>query len=154
MLSEEIKPGIHFHYLTRNFSLRERGRLKGFILKLVKSEKRQIRSVNVIFCLDRFLLEINKTHLKHNSYTDIVTFPYSAKEEPIVADIYISIERVRENAAIFGATFREELHRVIFHGFLHLCGLADKTTRQAQQMRSRENHYLHQYFVPRGTGKL
>ena len=90
----------------------------------------------------------------HNTLTDIITFELSAPGDPVVSDIYISVERVKENALIFRTPFYRELHRVIFHGALHLCGYKDKTTQQTQVMRQMEEDALRKYFVPRGTPKL
>lgn len=144
-------PSIYFHFLVNNFSLTERTVLKKFISRLFKQEKERIDTINYIFCSDEDLLEINKSYLKHNSLTDIVTFQLSSKDEPALSDIYISIDRVKDNAQAFNTTFKRELHRVIFHGALHLCGYKDKTKQDAQIMRSMEEKYLSLYFVPRGT---
>lgn len=143
---------IEFHYLTKGFSLKDRNRLKDFIIKLFKKEGFKVGVINYIFCTDEYLLEINKNYLNHDTYTDIVTFPLSKKSEPISSDIFISVERVKENAKTFKTTFMKELHRVIFHGALHLCGYKDKNKEQSQQMRDMEELYLKWYFVPRGTG--
>ena len=107
--------------------------------------------VNYIFCSDEYLLDINKDHLKHDYYTDIITFQLSPPDSPILSDIYISVERVRDNAAQFGSTFRDEIHRVVFHGMLHNCGYKDKTKKDGQLMRSKEDEYLQLYNVSRGT---
>jgi rRNA maturation RNase YbeY len=101
--------------------------------------------IKVIFCTDDYLLRINKEFLQHDTLTDIITFPFSRPGEPLLSDIYISVERVRENAGIFGKPFLEELHRVIFHGLLHLCGYKDKTTPQQKVMRGKEGEYLERY---------
>jgi rRNA maturation RNase YbeY len=142
---------IQFHYLTDPFPFTHREQLKKFIKQLFKREGFSIGTINYIFCTDEYLLEINQQFLKHNTYTDIVTFPLSEKGEPISSDIFISAERVKENANTFKTSFKRELHRVIFHGALHLCGYKDKTKEQAQQMRDMEEFYLNKYFVPRGT---
>lgn len=144
---------IHFHFLTRHFLFSHRNKLKEFLNRLFKREGKDIEAINYIFCTDAYLLELNKIHLHHNTYTDILTFELSPKGKPLTADIYISVERVKENAATFDTTFQKELHRVIFHGALHLCGYKDKSDEQSLQMRSMEEHYLNQYFVPRGTNR-
>lgn len=138
---------IRFHFLTEGFSLTHRGRLKEFLLELCRKEGQKVEAINYIFCDDPYLLEINKTYLKHDTYTDIVTFQLSGKNEPLLADIYISVERIKENAGNFEVSFRSELHRVIFHGALHLCGYKDKSSSQAQEMRDKENKYLDSYFT-------
>ncbi len=104
-------------------------------------------TVNFIFCTDQELLSINEEYLNHDFFTDIITFELSDPHEPrIEADIYISVDRVRENARIFGEKVNIELHRVIFHGILHLCGFKDKTDQQKRTMRSQENTALKEYF--------
>ena len=142
---------IKFNYLYHEFSFSERTRLKNFLVNMFKKEGFKIDSINYIFCSDEYLLELNKVNLNHNTYTDIITFPYSKNNEPIVADIFISVERVKENSKIFSTNFKEELHRVIFHGALHLCGYKDKSHAEIQQMRKMESLYLKKYFVPRET---
>ena len=144
---------IHFHFLTEPFSFPQRTRLKAFLLQLFKKEGKSVEGINYIFCTDEYLLPLNQKHLNHNTLTDIITFELSNKEEALIADIYISIERVKENAQLFHTPFKTELHRVVFHGALHLCGYKDKTKEQAQQMRQLEEHCLNAYFVPRGTKK-
>ena len=92
-----------------------------------------------MFCSDNYLLEINKQYLNHDTYTDIITFDYSTKKEPISGDIYIGIERVKENATTFSKSFENELHRVIIHGVLHLLGYKDKTKPAKQEMTKQED---------------
>jgi probable rRNA maturation factor len=138
---------VRFHFLTQGFSLKDRGKLKQFLMELCRKERHRVEAINYIFCDDQYLLEINKTYLKHDTYTDIVTFQLSGKDEPLLADIYISIERVKENAGNFKASFRSELHRVIFHGALHLCGYKDKNKAQAAEMRRKENEWLEKFFT-------
>jgi len=144
---------IYFHFLIAPFFFPRRSRLKDFLKQLFKKEGKKIETINYIFCTDAYLLELNQAHLNHDTYTDIITFELSPKGEPLTADIYISTERVKENASAFHTTFQKELHRVIFHGALHLCGYKDKTKEQAQQMRAMEEFYLNGYFVPRGTAR-
>ncbi|MGN6400064.1 MAG: rRNA maturation RNase YbeY [Flavisolibacter sp.] len=145
---------IYFHFLIERFFFPQRNRLKDFLKRLLKEEGKKEATINYIFCADAYLWELNKTHLNHNTFTDIITFELSSKNEPLIADVYISVERVKENATTFRTSFQRELHRVIFHGALHLCGYKDKTKEQSQQMRSMEELYLTRYFVPRGTNKL
>lgn len=135
---------IEFHYLNASFYFPNRTLLKRFIVALFKKEGKRVGHINYIFCTDDYLLELNKKHLNHNTYTDIITFPYSGKGEPILSDIYISVERVRENAKSFDSSFKHELYRVIFHGALHLCGFKDKTPADLKKMRARETFYLDQ----------
>lgn len=121
---------------------------------MVSEEGRQIDRISIIFCSDDYLLEINKSYLSHNYYTDIITFSLASKEEPLVSDIYISIDRVRENAKEFASSFTWELHRVIFHGILHLCGYEDKIVSQSKKMRRLEDWYLGEYFVSREIDRI
>lgn len=142
----EAQNKVRFHFLTGGFSLKERGKLKEFLVELCRREGQNVDAINYIFCDDAYLLEINKAYLSHDTYTDIVTFQLSSKSDPLLADIYISIERIKENRRSFGVSFRSELHRVIFHGALHLCGYKDKSKAQAAQMRAKENEYLALYL--------
>jgi rRNA maturation RNase YbeY len=137
---------IQFHYQANAFTFRDRNRLKAFILTELKRKGFRVEAVNVIFCSDKQLLEINRQYLKHDFYTDIITFALQNPGEPILADIYISIDRVKDNARQFRTPFTKELHRVIFHGFLHLMGLGDKTQAQEQSMRKAEALLLDRYF--------
>ena len=112
-------------------------------------------NLTYVFCSDEDLLEINRTYLKHDYFTDIITFDLSFTKKEIIGEIYISVDRVRENAGRFNSTLRKELHRVIFHGALHLCGYRDKNLQEQKVMRAKEDEYLKLYFsnsrVPRGT---
>jgi probable rRNA maturation factor len=127
--------------------LPERMRLRQFIEGIFHNEKRRLESLNFIFCTDGYLLSINRHYLKHDFYTDIITFDLSAaSKSPINGEIYISTERVKDNALHLQSTFKEELHRVIFHGVLHLCGYKDKLPAQIKQMRYKEDFYLAKYF--------
>lgn len=137
---------VQFFFIERNITLRNRSKLKGFIHSIFKSHKLKLGHLNYIFCSDDYLLQINKAHLKHDFYTDIITFDLSSAKEYVDGEIYISTDRVRDNASTLKTTITEELHRVIFHGALHLCGYKDKTTEQAKQMRAAENSNLKQYF--------
>jgi probable rRNA maturation factor len=142
---------IHFHYLTQPFHFTNRTHLKNFLNKITKREKHSIDTINYIFCDDAYLLEINQQYLNHDTYTDIITFQLNPKGEALLSDIYISVERVKENATINNTSFTHELHRVIFHGLLHLCGYKDKTKKDQEEMRKQEDRCLKGYFVPRGT---
>ncbi|MDB5195857.1 MAG: ybeY [Flaviaesturariibacter sp.] len=137
---------IQFHYLDISFSFRDRTKLKFFLLERLRKEGLKAEAINYIFCTDAYLLELNKDYLQHDTYTDIVTFQLSPVGQPLISDIYISIERVRENASTFRTTFNHEFHRVIFHGVLHLAGYKDKTKEEANIMRSKEEDYLRLYF--------
>ena len=111
------------------------------LTSLVKEEGKLLGDVYVIFVSDDYLLEMNQTYLNHDYYTDIITFDY-CEQNIISGDLFISVDRVRENADVFNADFRTELHRVIIHGVLHLCGYKDKTEENEKEMRVLENKYL------------
>src|ERR1700760_1676502 len=134
-------PIIHFNFLE-SISLTERTRLKSFLISLFKRERKPLAELQYIFCSDVYLLEINRQFLQHDFYTDIITFDLSEKGQATSAEIYISIDRVRDNANQFESTLTRELHRVIFHGALHLCGFKDKTPEQEKEMRRMEEKYL------------
>ena len=122
--------------------------LKKFILKIFKEQGFRVERINYVFCSDNYLLTLNQNHLAHNTYTDILTFHYSENSQPVLSDIFISIDRIRENARVYNVSFLEELYRVIIHGALHLCDYDDKKKEDSSVMRSMENEYLRRY-VPR-----
>ncbi len=129
--------------------LKEKRKLKSFLADLFAAEGQGLQSLHYVFCSDAYLLEINKQFLQHDTYTDIVTFEMG--EDPAITEgeIYVSIDRVLENAEKFKVSVSQELHRVIFHGALHLCGFKDKSRKDAALMRSKEDEYLSKYFGDR-----
>ncbi|MHA4811606.1 rRNA maturation RNase YbeY [Flavitalea flava] len=137
---------VHLHFLHKRFTLSNRSTLKAFIPILFKKEKNRVSEISYVFCSDEYLLEINKQHLQHDFYTDIITFGLSTPGQPVTAEIYISIDRVKDNAIQFNVSFKQELHRVIFHGALHLCGYKDKKKEEQAIMRKMEDKYLGLYF--------
>ena len=136
---------VHFFSADRPIPLRDRNRLKAFLNSLVRKEGRRLDDLNVIFCSDEYLLQVNRQYLNHDYYTDIITFDITEVPGKLSGEMYISTDRVRENARQLGQTIGREMHRVVFHGVLHLCGYADKTQAQQLAMRQREDHYLRQY---------
>ena len=138
-------PTIQFNFLEP-ISLAERTRLKQFIILLFKREKAPLAEIQYIFCSDQYLLAINRQFLQHDYYTDIITFDLSEPGQPINAEIYISVDRVRENAREFNSSVKKELHRVLFHGALHLVGYSDKGREAEIRMRKMEEKYLTRYF--------
>jgi probable rRNA maturation factor len=135
---------VCFFFQDVKFNLTRRLYLKKHILCIFKNEGRNIESLNFIFSTDKSLLEINRKYLKHDFYTDIITFDLSETNH-VRAEVYISIDRVRDNARKLGVSFKSELHRVIFHGVLHLCGYNDKTKAEKKKIRAKEDLYLRQY---------
>ena len=115
--------------------------IKSWINRTIKAEGKKAGELSIIFTTDEFLLDLNKKYLKHNYYTDVITFDYS-EENIISGDIFVSLERVAENASIYGEDLRKELLRVIIHGVLHLCGYGDKTPDEKDNMRNKEDLYL------------
>ncbi len=138
---------VHFHSHELPITLRRRRALKAFLQELFRREGESLKRLDYVFCTDAYLLAINQQFLGHGTYTDILTFDLSEPgERGITGEVYISAERVQENARKFGASFEEELHRVIFHGALHLCGYGDKTPEEQTRMRAKENDCLKRYF--------
>jgi len=115
--------------------------VKLWITKVILNEKFKKGAINYIFCDDAYLLEKNIKYLKHNTLTDIISFDYSLGKI-ISGDIFISVDRVKENATLFKTHFTDELHRVMVHGVLHYCGYKDKTPAEKKLMRSKEDYYL------------
>ena len=141
------EPKVYFFNNGLNPPLRNRNRLKKFLINLFKNEDKKLASINYIFCTDRFLLNANRYYLNHNFYTDILTFNLSDNNrDPIKAEVYISLQRVRENAKRLQTSVNSELLRVIFHGALHLCGYNDSTKKEKDIMNRKEDLYLSQYF--------
>ena len=130
---------IFFHNADVKFRAPDGARLKAFIERSVKKDSGKKLKLNYVFCSDDFLLGINRKFLKHDFYTDIITFPLSEDDTEIEAEIYISVDRVKENAAKLKVDFKEELRRVIFHGVLHLMGYNDKSKTQEKAIRAKEN---------------
>jgi probable rRNA maturation factor len=138
---------ISFNYLnTKSSIFQNKTKLKQQIVTLFKREKTSINSLTYIFCTDEYLLGINQQFLNHNEYTDIITFNLANKKQPVEGEIYISIDRVKENAKTHATSFKQELHRVIFHGALHLCGYKDKSKVDVAAMRKAEDKYLKIYL--------
>ena len=147
-LNQEESPSvsdiqIYFFSEDTAFELTNSNAVVRWIKEVLLVEQKQLNQVNYIFCSDEYLLGINVAYLNHDTFTDIITFPYhSTPESAIEGDIFISIDRVRENAKTFGNPFDDELLRVIIHGILHLCGYKDKTPEDAKLMREKENSSL------------
>jgi probable rRNA maturation factor len=133
---------VNFFIEEIDFSIPHPRKLATWIRKAVKSENHQLEELNYIFCSDSYLFNLNRGYLRHNTLTDIVTFDNSELEQKIEGDIFISIDRVRENSQEFKTIFDVELRRVMIHGVLHLVGYSDKSPEQKAQMRKKEDVYL------------
>jgi len=135
-------PAIQFFEEDISYKLKNKTAVRQWINETVQAEGFKLKELNYIFCSDDYLLQINQQYLDHDTYTDIITFDNSEKDKVIVGDIFISIERIRENALKFNITETNELHRVIIHGALHLLGYKDKSTADKQKMTFKEDFYL------------
>jgi probable rRNA maturation factor len=134
-------PDIHFFQEETRFKLPHPRITSRWIRSVAESEKRKVAAINFIFCSDKYLKRINLEYLAHDTFTDVITFDYS-DSIGIQGDIFISIERVRENAQKFTTHVDQELHRVMVHGVLHLMGYSDKTKAAKALMRKKEDAYL------------
>jgi probable rRNA maturation factor len=123
-----------------------RTKLKAFIQTLFKKEGRELGNLTYVFCSDEYLLDINRRFLNHDYYTDIITFDISETKLETEGEIYISIDRVKDNAKTLNQTHTREMLRVIFHGALHLCGYKDKSKLQKKEMRMMEDFYLNSFL--------
>ncbi len=137
---------VQFFFSEAPITLPGRTRLKKFIDEVFLSEGRILQDLAYVFCSDDYLLDINRRFLQHDYYTDIITFDLSENMQTVSGEIYISVDRVKENARNLGQKVQLELHRVIFHGALHLCGYKDKKRSDILQMRQKEDECLALYF--------
>ncbi len=132
---------ISFFYEETNFTLPQARKIKAWLKTIIVSEEFELNLINYIFCSDEYLLSLNVQYLDHDTYTDIITFDYSS-EGLLEGDIYISVDRVTENALKLNVGFSEEIHRVMVHGLLHMMGFKDKSQIEKKQMRSKEDSCL------------
>lgn len=136
-------PLIHFFYHNIRFKLKAPRKVTSWIKKVVENEGATFQEINFIFCSDSYLLTLNQGFLKHNTLTDIITFDNSSpSDSSLEGEIYISVDRVRENADKFQVSFEDELNRVMIHGVLHLLGYKDKKPSEKAQMRKKEEACL------------
>lgn len=136
---------ISFNKADRDIPTRERTALKQFIAGIFKKEKTSLEKLSYVFCSDSYLLKINQAYLGHEDYTDIITFDLSEGKSKI-GEIYISTDRVKDNARKLDIAFSTEVLRVMFHGVLHLCGFKDKSSSETRLMRQKEEEYLIKWF--------
>ena len=163
-IRNSMMPSIFFFTESVAFTLRHKNALRHWLSACALTERKQVDTFNYIFCSDKYLRKINKQYLDHDYYTDIITFSSAASVEMLVpasgsklkekksvskkqhavigGDIYISIDRVKENAKQYEQTVKDELHRVMAHGVLHLCGYGDKSASEEKKMRKMEEKWL------------
>lgn len=137
---------IWFHAEDVSLPIQKKSPYKHWITSLIQSNNKKVGEINYIFCSDDYLLEVNKEHLNHDYYTDIITFPIEI-EHSISTDIFISIDRVKDNAFQNNIDWHTELLRVMAHGILHLIGWNDKTAEEARLMRNAENDAIEKFHV-------
>lgn len=135
-------PRINFFTEDISYTLKEKRKIKSWILATIEEEGFKLDELNYILCSDEYLLRINQDYLQHDDYTDVITFDNSEGLKTIVGDIFISIDRIKENAREFKSNANHELHRVMIHGTLHLLGYKDKTKTAKTTMTSKEDFYL------------
>jgi len=134
---------IQFFSEDIDFTVKDKQKIRTWIAETIKAEGfKRVGELSFVFCSDAYLLEINKQYLNHDTFTDIVTFDSSEDEDVIAGDIFISMERIRENASKFSVSEKDELNRVIIHGVLHLCGYYDKKKEDKALMTDKEDYYL------------
>ena len=129
---------IYFSTENIDFELKDESKVKRWITAVIGGQEKRVGNISYLFCDDAYLLNINRTYLDHDTFTDIITFDY-VEGSVVSGDILISVERVRENALLFSSSFERELLRVIIHGVLHLLGQADKSDEDAAEMRRKED---------------
>lgn len=136
-----MKSPIHFFLSDVRYKLAQRIALREWIAQVVKKEGKVVGEINFIFCSDDYLLQMNRDHLQHDYFTDVITFDYS-EGKSINGEIYISVDRVRDNAKTMGIRVQDEMQRVMVHGVLHLLGYKDKTPAEVKRMRAMEDACL------------
>jgi probable rRNA maturation factor len=135
-------PAISFFEEDIQYKLKNKAQVRQWIKDTIVAEGYKLSELTYVFCSDAYLLQINQQYLQHDTYTDIITFDNSEQEGRVIGDIFISIERIRENAVKFNVSETDELHRVIIHGVLHLLGYTDKTAVSKENMTQKEDLYL------------
>lgn len=143
--TEGILDKISFHVEEIDFELANADSIANWLEQVLEMEDKELNSLSIILCSDSYLHNLNVEYLQHDTLTDVITFPYTRAGKPIEGDIFISIDRIKENASQFNSTFQHELHRVMVHGVLHLAGYLDKTPEEATIIRAKEDFYLEQF---------
>lgn len=142
---------VTFNYNGVQLPVNNKRSIQAFIQRIFNEEKKALVRLDYIFCSDDALLQINRDFLKHDYYTDIITFDLSENKTEIIGEVYISVDRVKENAVLLHTGFEEEALRVLFHGALHLCGYKDKKKKDITVMREKEDYYITLYKSIRST---
>lgn len=133
---------IQFFYEVENFNIQSKSKIQDWLISSAAMENKKIEQLNIIFCDDTYLLKINVKYLNHNFFTDIITFDNSDNDKLIRGDIFISVDRAKENSITFNQHFIVEINRLIIHGLLHLIGYQDKSKEEKTTMTSKEDYYL------------
>ncbi len=139
---------INFYFQSKTFTLPHKLKLKKYLKYIVTSENKVLKELKIIFCEDEYLFKMNTHFLDHDYFTDVITFDLSNNNrKAVVGEMYISSERVEDNAKKFKNSFLNELHRIMFHGILHLCGYNDRTKEDKKLIRQKEDYYLNHFLV-------
>ena len=141
------KPVINFFTEEISFVLKNKRKIRAWIAATISAEGYALDELNFIFCGDEYLLGINQQYLKHDTYTDVITFDNAEAPNTVSGDIFISIDRIRENAALYGHALQAELCRVMIHGTLHLLGYKDTSKSDKKRMTEKENEHLAQRYI-------
>jgi probable rRNA maturation factor len=136
---------IFFNRADKTPGVIDRKAVKKFLEFLFENENTPLERLSYIFCSDKYLFEINLKYLNHSTLTDVITFPFSERGQPVYGEVYLSVDRIKENAKTYNTVYQNEVLRVMIHGALHLCGYKDKKKAERQEMRERENYYLNQF---------
>ena len=150
-MTEESQDQINFHYEDIDFSVDEPNLFHEWLTEIISLNNVALDVINYIFCSDDYLLNINRTYLNHDYYTDIISFPYRESPEPIQGDVFISVDRVRENANINQVDFENELLRVMSHGLLHFIGYTNKSEEEQAIMRKKEDEMMALFQSTKGN---
>jgi rRNA maturation RNase YbeY len=142
-----MSTNIKFHGKAKFLDGESRKKIRSILISHAQTNRYDISSLSYVFVDDEYLLELNQKTLNHDTYTDIITFDLSDQEGMIDGEIYISIDRVKENAKLFNVAFITEMIRVVAHGYLHLIGFKDKTSAQKEEMRKQEEYFIKQFEI-------
>lgn len=137
---------IEFHNVDINCRVSDKTKLRSWIKNVISYEGKKLKSISIILCSDEYLLQMNKSYLNHNYYTDVLTFDLSENQNEIAGDIFISNDRIIENARKYKVSTQDELKRIILHGVLHLIGYIDSSREEKGKMKEKEDHYLARYY--------